>query len=447
MVEQPASTRAVSAESQALRPDPIDLLIHQEQERIPWLLPLRHSRMAESAFAFFRGAALLMASDLSRHPHSGLTVQLCGDAHLMNFGFYGSPERHLLFDINDFDETYPGPFEWDLVRLATSMLLAARSLGLSEKKQIAICQRCVRSYGRAMAVFADMPFIPMYVTDLDLERLIQDKASSSLQLHLVEAIAAAKRRHSRSAVRKLCVSGNDGQLFFRQDPPLIWRYAELPERWGGGANWADLFEPMLERYLSSVRPEVRRVLSQFRLSDAAIKVVGVGSIGTRCSIGVFVGRHREDVLVIQSKQAVPSVLSPYLPADPSDHEGERVVQGQRLLQTHSDSLLGWTTTPQGHHLYWRHFRDWKGSVNLAGLDSDGLRDYGRLCAWTLAKGHARSGDRVAISNHIREPRVFAERLLGQALVHAHQAEEDHQALLQAIRDGRLEIRMTGPSES
>ncbi|MCP9809672.1 DUF2252 domain-containing protein [Cyanobium sp. HWJ4-Hawea] len=427
----------MSNERQNQRPDPIELLINQEVQRLPWLLPERHSRMAQSPFAFYRGTAAVMASDLGRQPHSGLMVQLCGDAHLMNFGFFASSERQLLFDINDFDETYPGPFEWDLQRLAASLILAARSLGLGDQKQQKICRRSIRAYGEAMANFAAMPFIEMYVMRLDVERLIAEH-SSSLQQHLVDVMAAAKRRDSRQAVRKLCVSGSDGELRFRHDPPLIWRYEELSEQWGGGAIFQQRFDVMYEQYLSNIRPEMRRVMSQFRFVDAALKAVGVGSVGTRCAVGVLVGSHPDDVLVLQGKQAEPSVLAPYLPKGGPEHQGQRVVEGQRLMQTASDAFLGWTTTPEGLHIYWRHFRDWKGSVDVTCLDADGLSDYGRFCGWTLAKAHARSGDRRAISAHIGEPKLFAKALVGQALCHADQAEADYQMLLQAIGDGRLQ---------
>lgn len=431
-----ACTRAWRMQSQ--RPDPIGLLIQQETQRLPWLIPVRHSRMAQSPFAFFRGSAAVMASDLSRQPHSGLMVQLCGDAHLMNFGFYGSPERNLLFDINDFDETYPGPYEWDVQRLAASLILAARSLGLTERQQRKVCRRSVGAYAVAMANFAAMPLIPMWITHLDLDRLIAESSNVVLQQHLRDVVKAAKRRDSRHAVAKLCESNSDGHLCIRHDPPLVWRTAQLASEWGGGVSWLERIRVIFASYLQTLRPEMQRLLSQFTLADTAIKAVGVGSVGTRCAIGVLVGHHPDDVLVLQSKQAEPSVLAPYLQTDSPLHQGERVVRGQRLMQTSSDAFLGWTTTPEGHHLYLRHFRDWKGAVDVNGLDADGLSDYGRLCAWTLAKAHARSGDRQAIQAHVGEPKLFAKAVLEQALTHAHQAEADHQALLQAIREGRLQ---------
>jgi uncharacterized protein (DUF2252 family) len=414
------------------RLDPLELLKQQEATRLAWLVPERHRRMAENPFAFFRGAAIVMAADLGRHPHSGLMVQLCGDAHLLNFGFYGSPELQLLFDINDFDETHPGPFEWDLIRLATSLVLAARSLGLSEKEQSRVCRRGVRAYAKAMASFAAMPFIPMCVSKPPFEELIDQRAGANLQAHLNQVVADAVRRNSRQAVRKLCEVNSSGDLTFRHKPPLIWRYAELPSDVLFGVPWRQRFDLVYAEYLKSVRPELSHLLSQFRMSDCAFKAVGVGSVGTRCSIGVLVGDHPDDVLVLQSKQAEPSVLAPYIDQPSPEHQGQRVVQGQRLMQTASDPFLGWTTTPEGKPFYWRQFRNWKGAVDVTQLDTDGLKDYGKLCAWTLAKAHARSGDRRAIAAHIDEPKRYAQGILEQAMHHADLAEADHQSFLVSL---------------
>lgn len=419
------------------RPDPIELLCQQEAHRLPWLVPVRHRRMAADPLAFLRGAAVVMAADLAREPHSGLMVQLCGDAHLLNFGFYGSPERQLLFDINDFDETHPGPFEWDLVRLATSLILAARSLGLSDKQQSRVCRRAVRSYGDAMGAFAAQPFLQMWATKLPPQELIDALAGTSLQRHLKQVVDLALHRDSRQAVRKLCELNSFGELLFRHQPPLIWRYAELPSDVLFGMDWRQRFELLYTDYLNSVRPELRHLLSQFHLSDAALKAVGIGSVGTRCAIGVFMGEHPDDVLVLQSKQAEPSVLAPYVNQPTPEHQGERVVKGQRLMQTASDAFLGWMITPEGKPYYWRQFRNWKGSVDVTQLDAEGLKEYAKLCGWTLAKAHARSGDRRAITACIGEPRVFAEALFERALVHAHQTEQDHRTLVAAIEQGRL----------
>jgi uncharacterized protein (DUF2252 family) len=428
---------------QGARRDPIQLLCQQEADRLAWLVPVRHSRMAENPFAFFRGAAAIMAADLARKAHSGLMVQLCGDAHLLNFGFYGSPERQLLFDINDFDETHPGPFEWDVIRLAASLLLAARSLGLSNKEEGKVCRRGIRAYAEAMAGFAAMPLLEMWVAKLPLKELIEDRAKGSLKAHLKQVTAMALQRNSRQAVRKLCEVDKSGTLLFRHQPPLIWRYSLLPSDVLAGMDWRRRVDLMFAEYLDSLRPELRRLLRQFQMSDVAFKAVGVGSVGTRCAIGLFVGEQPDDVLVIQSKQAEPSVLAPHVQLGESvpTHQGQRVVEGQRLMQTASDALLGWSTTPEGTPLYWRSFRDWKGSVDVTQLDAEGLKDYGKLCAATLAKAHARSGDRKRIHAVIHDAELFSRTMYEQALEHADLAEQDHKTLLEAIAEGRLETSL------
>ena len=416
----------------SVRLDPLELLRQQEATRLPWLLSERHRRMAESPFAFFRGAAIVMAADLGRQPHSGLMVQLCGDAHLLNFGFYGSPERQLLFGINDFDETHPGPFEWDVQRLAASFVLAARSLGLSEKQQSRVCRRTVRAYGEAMAEFAAMPQIPMWVAQLPLERLIDEHASANFRGHLKKVTTAALQRDSRQAVRKLCEPDDNGELRFRHQPPLIWRFDALDQAWLAGMDWHDWSQNGLRSYMGSMASNMQHLMGHYQHKDSALKAVGVGSIGTRCGINLFVGQHPEDVLVLQGKQAEPSVLAPYVNLPAPEHQGQRVVEGQRLLQTASDPFLGWGTNPAGDHIYVRHFRDWKGSVDVAQLDGDGLKDYGNLCGWTLAKAHARGGDHRAIAAHIDEPKRFAEGVLEQAIHHADLAEADHASFVGAI---------------
>ena len=420
------------------RPDPIDLLLAQEQGRLDWLLPVRHSRMAVSAFAFYRGAAAVMAADLARQPHSGLMVQLCGDAHLLNFGFYGSPERQLLFDLNDFDETHPGPFEWDVQRLAASMVLAARDLNLSVKQQEKVCQRTVRAYAKAMAEFAALPVLKMWVRRLDLGRFIAETESKTLQRHVRALAAGAERRNSRQAVRKLCELDSSGAMRFRHDPPLIFSFSEFQGKWlDHNMSWDEWYQETYQLYLANIRPEMQVLLANFRWVDTAFKAVGVGSVGTHCAIGLWVDQRGEEVLVLQSKQAQASVLAPYVDFTGPDHQGQRVVQGQRLMQTASDPFLGWTSTRAGSHYYWRQFRDWKLSVDVSLLDAEGLTDYGRLCGWTLAKAHARSGDRAAICAAMGSSKTFAASVLEQAVGHADQAQLDYQALLTRIASGEI----------
>jgi len=424
--------------SQQVR-NPLALLAEQESERLPWLVPVRHSRMAQSSFAYFRGAAAVMAWDLAQVPHSGLMVQLCGDAHLLNFGFYGSPERRLLFDINDFDETYPGPFEWDVQRLAASCILAARSLDLSQNQQEKICRRTVRTYARAMVQFASMPFLELWVAKLDLDRLLHESENACLKKHLKDVVAKARQRNSRQAVNKLCVPDGKGGLNFRHNPPLIWRHGVLQEKFIGDMDWETFSNISLANYLANLSPEIHHLIGQFRLVDAAYKAVGVGSVGTRCAVNLFVEDHSDEVLVLQTKQAVRSVLATYLYAKEPDHQGERVVNGQRLMQTTSDSFLAWFTNAAGHQMYVRQLRDWKGSVDLDCLNAEALSDYGRLCGWTLAKAHARSGDRRSIAARIENSKAFAKDVLKQALNHAELAANDHKQLQKAIQDGLLEV--------
>jgi uncharacterized protein (DUF2252 family) len=420
------------------RPDPIDLMLAQEEGRLDWLLPVRHSRMAVSAFTFYRGTAVVMAADLARQPHSGVMVQLCGDAHLLNFGFYGSPERQLLFDLNDFDETHPGPFEWDVQRLAASMVLAARDLNLSVKQQEKVCRRTVRAYAKAMADFAAMPVMEMWVLQLDLDRLIEEVESKTLQRHVQLLAARAQQRNSRQAVSKLCEKDRSGELRIRHDPPLIFSFSEFQGKWlDYNKSQDEWHQGMYQLYLDNIRPELQTLLSNFRHVDSAFKAVGVGSVGTHCAIGLWVDQRGEEVLVLQSKQAKASVLAPYVKRPVPDHQGQRVVQGQRLMQTASDPFLGWTSTPAGNHYYWRHFRDWKLSVDVSVLDAEGLTDYGRLCAWTLAKAHARSGDREAICAAIGSSKAFAATVLEQAVGHADQAQLDYQLLLSRIASGEI----------
>jgi uncharacterized protein (DUF2252 family) len=417
--------------------DSLGLLIEQEQTRVQELLGVRHSRMAATPFAYFRGAAIVMASDLAQKPHSGQMVQLCGDAHILNFGFYASPERQLLFDINDFDETFPGPYEWDVIRLATSVLLAAQSNGFRSEEQEEICVTALRAYAQAMAEFAEMPFLVMWPSHLSKQRLVDKGGSKNLRKHLKDVVTAALKRDSRQAVKKLCEIGVDGEYRFKNDPPLIWRVEQLPESWREKLDWDEWGPQMFANYFKSVRPDVRHVFSHYRLVDSAIKVVGVGSVGTRCAISLFVGQHPDDLLILQGKEAMPSVLSRYLDQPSPEHQGQRVVQGQRLMQTASDFFLGWASNPNGDHTYIRHFRDWKGSVDVSCLDRNGLSDYAELCAWTLAKAHARSGDRVAISAHIGKAKRFAQNILDEASEHARLTAIDYSRLIEAMAKGEI----------
>ena len=431
------------------RPDPIALLQAQDAERFAWLLPVRYGRMAADPFCFFRGGAAVMAADLAPMPRSGVEVQLCGDAHLLNFGFYASPERALLFDLNDFDETLRGPFEWDLRRFLASVVLAARQLGLVPEQQERLARRGSRTYRKAMRRFARLPLQQLWKLQLDVDRFIAELEPGPFREHLQTVSQQAHRRDTRQALRKLCERDGDGRLRFRHQPPLLWSFRQRPPN-----LWRDLAIPdstpenpkpwlahassVLEAYVQSLRDDHRHLMRQYRVLDAAVKAVGVGSVGTRCTIGLLQGPGGpDDLLVLQSKQASRSVLEPYLGASPHGHHGQRVVCGQRLMQTASDNLLGWTTTRVGAQVYMRHFRDWKWGLSLEGLDDDGLEQMVKLCAWVLAKAHARSGDPRAIAQALDPGRRLDAALAAASVATADQTEADHRLLLAALASGRL----------
>ena len=431
------------------RTDPIALLQAQDADRFAWLLPVRYGRMAADPFCFFRGGAAVMAADLAPMPRSGVEVQLCGDAHLLNFGFYASPERALLFDVNDFDETLRGPFEWDLRRFLASVVLAARQLGLVPELQERLARRGSRSYRKAMRRFAGLPLQQLWSLRLDVDRFIAELEPGPFREHLQTVSQQARRRDTRQALRKLCEPDREGRLRFRHQPPLLWSFRQRPPN-----LWPDLAIPdptpenpepwfahersVLEPYVQSLREDHRHLMLQYRLLDAAVKAVGVGSVGTRCTIGLLQGPGGpDDLLVLQSKQASRSVLEPYLGPSPHAHHGQRVVCGQRLMQTASDIFLGWTTTGVGTQVYMRHFRDWRWGLSLEGLDGEGLEQLVKLCGWVLAKAHARSGDPRAMAEALDSGKRLDAALATAALAYADQTEADHRQLLAALASGRL----------
>ncbi|MBO3100930.1 DUF2252 domain-containing protein [Cellulomonas sp. zg-ZUI168] len=426
-----------------VRPDPVDLLVSQGAARLPELLPLRYGRMAASAFAFYRGAALLMASDLARTPHSDLGVQLCGDAHLSNFGLYGTPERRLLFDLNDFDETLPGPFEWDVKRLVASVEVAARGIGLGAGKRRDVLLHVARAYRTAMREFADRPTLEVWYARLDADDELRDLRSDlgKAQAKRTEStVRKARTRDHLSSVGKLTeVVG--GSRRFVSDPPLV---STLPELLGeaGAREFATAMGGLVSAYAASLPPDRRHLLAQYRVVDLARKVVGVGSVGTRAWILLFQGVDDSDYLILQAKEAQESVLERFLGASGYAQSGQRVVEGQRLMQAASDGLLGWqrTTGIDGHQrdFYVRQLRDWKGSAVIEGMRPAGFRRYGAMCAWTLARAHARSGDRVAIAAYLGRSSSADEAFATFATDYADRTESDHAALVAAIGAGRLQ---------
>jgi uncharacterized protein (DUF2252 family) len=422
------------------RADPIALLEHQNVQRLPWLVAERHRRMAQSPFAWFRGSAGLMASDLGRVPHSGRMVQLCGDAHLLNFGFYASPERTLVFDINDFDETFPGPWEWDLKRLLVSLVLVARQLGLDSDEQGRLARKVACRYRKAVVACADLPTLELWNTFLDVERFVQEEGKGSFRKHLLNAVAHARRRSGRQAVARYGELHADGHWQLRHEPPLLWRHRQVDPSFFAQPDHDLALSALIKGYLDSVQAHRRHLVSTYRIVDTAFKAVGVGSVGTRCSIALLQGPHPEDLLLLQSKQALPSALAEPLGQGESSrtaHQGQRVVEGQRLLQTVSDPFLGWTTAPSGHHFYWRQLRDWKASLPVEAMKPDALKAYGRLCASVLARAHARSGDRFALAELLDDQNVIDRSLSADAVAYAQQVGRDHLRLLEAMASGRL----------
>ncbi|MFD4659029.1 DUF2252 domain-containing protein [Kitasatospora sp. NPDC058444] len=415
------------------RPDPLDVLERQCEGRVASLLPIRRGRMADSPFAYLRGAAAVMAADLGALPDTGLTVQLCGDAHLLNFGLYASPERALLFDVNDFDETYPGPFEWDVKRLAASVAVAARDNGQDEERARRAARAAVEGYASAMRRLAGQGELDVWYARVDTAQLLPLLTKPRQRRRVEAELARARRRTSLQAMGKL-TEERDGQRRIISSPPLI-EPLKKDELRSVGKVFSD--------YRATLAEDRRVLLDRFRLVDAATKVVGVGSVGTRCFIVLLEGGNGRDPLFLQIKEAGRSVLEDHLPPSRVDaevaahHGGRRVVTGQHLMQAASDIFLGWTTGPAGRHFYGRQLRDMKGSVEIADLKPPGLRAYADLCGRTLARAHARTGDRLAIAGYLGSADTFAEAIAEFAVRYAEQTVADHGRLVAAIAAGRL----------
>lgn len=426
------------------RPDPVALLEGQAATRVPELVPIRRGRMLASPFAFFRGAALVMASDLSRTPVSGLRAQTCGDAHLANFGAFGSPERRLVFDINDFDETLPGPWEWDVKRLATSFEIAGRELGHADADREGIVRTCVRSYREAMRGFAGQRNIDVWYASADIEALIaeaQAGISKAARRRAERNVAKAYTRDSLQALGKLS-EVVDGEPRFRSAPPLVERALDIYA--DHGVEMHEWTRQRLREYRATLQHDRRALLEQYRFVDLARKVVGVGSVGTRCFIVLMLGIDENDPLILQVKEAGPSVLEPYVGRSVYRNSGHRVVAGQRLMQSASDLFLGYQTV-EGvdgvkRDFYWRQLRDWKGSAEIDGMEPGVMKMYARACGATLARGHARTGDRVAIAAYLGSGDAFDVAVGRFASAYADLNERDHAALRSAVDSGALEAQ-------
>lgn len=410
------------------RPDPVAVLERQGRDRLQELLPIRYGRMTASPFAFLRGAAAVMAADLAAQPHTGLTVQLCGDAHLLNFGLYASPERTLLFDLNDFDETFPGPFEWDVKRLAASVAVAARENGHPREQVRRAAQAAAGGYRTGMRRLADRGELAVWYERIDADQLLPLVRSARRRKQVESTLSRARRRTSLHALGKLTQTV-DGRPRIVHDPPLLEP--------AGGPDMASLRKSFSD-YRSTLSEERRLLLDRYRFVDAARKVVGVGSVGTRCFIVLLAGRDAEDPLFLQIKEAKRSILEEHLPSSPYVHPGHRVVAGQRLLQAASDIFLGWMTGPHGRAFYWRQLRDMKGSADVAGMSPRRLQNYADLCGTALARAHARSGDRMAIAGYLGRSDIFDRAVADFALRYVDQNLADHAALEAAVVAGVVE---------
>jgi uncharacterized protein (DUF2252 family) len=424
--------------------DPVGLLLGQAQSRVPELVPVRHGRMLVSPFTFYRGAALPMAADLATTPASGLRVQLCGDAHLSNFGAYASPERRLVFDVNDFDETLPGPFEWDVKRLAASLAVAGRASGFPAKARRKIALAAAERYRTAMRAFAEQTFLDVWYAHLDIEPAVAEFRSQVKEKRFKEfekMLAKAHTSDSMKALDKL-TTVVDGHRRIISDPPMIVPVEEIFASVHADAIY-ELIRTVLGKYRRTLQSDRRHLLEQFNLVQVARKVVGVGSVGTRAWIVLMDAGDGVEPLFLQAKEAQPSVLAEYCGRSRYNNQGERVVAGQHLQQAQSDIFLGWThlVNPEdgvGRDFYVRQLRDWKFSAPIELLLPQGMMLYAGLCGWTLARAHARSGDRIALAAYLGGSDKFDQAIADFAETYADQNERDYAALQAAVKDGRAE---------
>jgi uncharacterized protein (DUF2252 family) len=440
-------------EPAADRPDPVALIEEQNATREPDLVPVRHGRMMVSPFTFYRGAAKIMATDLKDTPTAGLNVQLCGDAHLSNFGVFASPERTLLFDLNDFDETLPGPFEYDVKRMAASFTIAARNNSFTNADARAATLVSVAAYREAMAGFGEMPTMDIWYAHLSEEVLLSAVKNAARSLKRTEKKSAAKsaekraqktaeKAHTRDSLQALSKLAErvDDQYRIVSQPPIVVPMRELAGR--AGFSFEEMERAIHEqfrRYRATLQDDRRHLLERFEVVDMARKVVGVGSVGTRAFIVLLQGRDQQDPLFLQVKEATASVLEDHLPKSRYRQPGERVVQGQRMMQAASDIFLGWTKGAEAdRYLYWRQLRDMKGSAVVETMMPGDLEFYARICGQTLARAHARSGDPIAIAAYLGKKDRFDQSITDFCERYADQNERDYQAFSEAIRAGRLE---------
>lgn len=437
--EVPRASHAVW-EPPSGRSSPVDLLEQQARTRIAELLPIRYGRMLVSPFSYFRGAALPMAADLAGTPRSGLNVQLCGDAHLSNFGLFGSPERHLFFDVNDFDETLPGPWEWDVKRLAASLEVAGRDLEFVGRERRSIVRNAVRSYRQAMRQMSSMSMLEVWYARLDTNELLprfRSLLDPKRTPSVWRAINNARAHDSHQAFEKLCQT-LDGEPRIVHDPPLIVPVEKLLADVTGEVALEEM-RAFIGSYYDTLAPDRRQLLDQYRLVDAARKVVGVGSVGTEAWI-ILLLDGRGAPLLLQVKEAGLSVLEQFTSMSEFANHGQRVVAGQHLMQSASDIFLGWERFDWQRcerDYYVRQLRDWKGSADIDGMTAAGMRLWGEMCGWTLARAHARSGDRIAIAAYLGKSEEFDHALADFSIAYADQNERDYRLLQEASLSGRV----------
>jgi uncharacterized protein (DUF2252 family) len=410
------------------RPDPIDLLKSADRGRLPDLLPIRYGRMRQSPFAFYRGAAALMAADLAATPVTGLRVQACGDCHVSNFGGFGSPERRLVFDITDFDETLPAPWEWDVKRLAASIVLAGRQRGAREKHCADAARLAVGSYRKHVREYARMRALDAWYSHLNAEIFI-DQASSAAARRRWQQIEDKAKLETAEHVFPKMTDDEDGQLRIKDHKPLVYHPHNFSKR-------ARKVKDLYHRYRLTLSEDRRVILDRYQIVDIARKAVGVGSVGTRCAV-ILLMAGRNDPLFLQFKEALPSVLEPYAGKSRYSNHGERVVTGQRMLQSASDVLLGWTRDNDGRDYYFRQLRDMKMTIELEDLPKKDWIEYVAICGWALARAHARTGDAARIAGYLGKNDAFDAAIEKFAIAYADQTERDHAALVRAIKAGRL----------
>jgi uncharacterized protein (DUF2252 family) len=420
--------------AQRHRADPTAWLAESDRGRLADLLPIRYARMRASPFAFFRGAAALMAADLAFTPTTGIRVQACGDCHVENFGGFGTPERRLVFDINDFDETLPAPWEWDVKRLAASVVLAMRVAGAGEGRARDAARATVESYRRHMRAYAEMTALGAWYSSMSAERFIEDAESRGARKRWRKRVDSAMRNSSGSEFPKIAEIRH-GRARIVDRRPLIYHSREI-------ATIGKRVRRMFEEYRTTLGAECRMVLDRYRIADVARKVVGIGSVGTRCAVALLTaGPH--DPLLLQAKEARASVLASYAGKSKFRNQGERVVVGQRMLQSASDVFLGWTSDGRGHDFYFRQLRDMRMKIDVAQMTKQDWSEYVQLCGWALARAHARTGDAARIAGYLGKTDAFAGAIAKFAVAYADQTERDYGAFVKAIRAGRIHAGASG----